>query len=170
LRRIARAGEFVAKEENDGSFRVIDRRLFNEAGELRKDVAEQMDSGPAEGKAAAKPAPGPGAPAGGAAASHEPPAAAPSPMFRALVDFLTQNAAMLLGAYPNPATGQSMLDLEGAREMIDMMDALRDKTRGSLASEDDDLLNDRLGRLKFSYLEMTKAAANAMREKSARKS
>jgi hypothetical protein len=81
-----------------------------------------------------------------------------------LVNFVAQNAAMLLGGYPDPRTGQAMLDLEGARELIDMLDALRDASRGNLASDDDRLLADVLGGLKLSYMEMTKAAAKAMKE------
>lgn len=82
-----------------------------------------------------------------------------------LINFVAQDAAMLLGAYPDPRSGQPMLDLEGARELIDMLDGLRDATRGNLASEDDRLLLDVLGSLKLSYMEMTKAAAKAMQEK-----
>jgi hypothetical protein len=85
--------------------------------------------------------------------------------FEMLVNFLAQNAAMLLGAYPDPRTGQAMLDLEGARELIDMLDALREATRGNLAPDDERLLLDVLGSLKLSFMEMTKAAAKAMQEK-----
>jgi hypothetical protein len=89
----------------------------------------------------------------------------PSRGFESLVNFIAQNAAMVLGAYPDPRTGQPILDLEGARELIDMLDALRDVTRGNLAAEDDRLLLDVLGSLKLSFMEMTKAAAKAMKEK-----
>jgi hypothetical protein len=83
-----------------------------------------------------------------------------------LINFIAQNAAMLLGAYPDPRTGQPMLDLEGAREMIDMLDGLLEATRGgSLAPDDQRLLLDVVGSLKLSYMEMTKAAAKAMQEK-----
>ena len=54
-----------------------------------------------------------------------------------------------------------MLDLEGAREMIDMLDALREKTRANLAPEEDTLLLDITGNLKLAFMEMTKAAAAA---------
>jgi hypothetical protein len=89
----------------------------------------------------------------------------PSRGFESLVNFIAQNAAMVLGAYPDPRTGQPILDLEGARELIDMLDALRDATRGNLAAEDDRLLLDVLGSLKLSFMEMTKAATKAMKEK-----
>ena len=82
-----------------------------------------------------------------------------------LVNFVAQNAAMLLGAYPDPRTGQAMLDLEGAHELIDMLVALRDATRGNLSADDDRLLLDVLGSLQLSYMEMTKAAAKAMQDK-----
>ena len=72
---------------------------------------------------------------------------------------------MLLGGYADPRTGQAILDLDGAREMIDMLDALREKTLGNLAPEEENLLLDILGSLKMSFLEMNKAAAQAMKEK-----
>ena len=55
--------------------------------------------------------------------------------------------------------------MEGAREMIDMLDALREKTLGNLAPEDDRLLLDVLGSLKLSFMEVSKAAAQAVKEK-----
>ena len=73
---------------------------------------------------------------------------------------------MLLGGYADPRTGQPMLDLEGAREMIDMLDALREKTIGNLTQDEDKLLLDVLGNLKLAFMEMTKAAtAAAMQDK-----
>ena len=49
--------------------------------------------------------------------------------------------------------------------MIDMLDALRESTRGNVAPDDERLLLDVLGSLKLSFMEMTKAAAKAMQEK-----
>jgi hypothetical protein len=68
---------------------------------------------------------------------------------------------MLLSGMEDPATGQTMVDIEGAREVIDMLDVLREKTRGNLAPEEDRMLAELLGSLKFSFLEMSKAAAAA---------
>jgi hypothetical protein len=78
-----------------------------------------------------------------------------------LVDFIARNAAMLLGGYTDPRTGQPLLDLDGAREVIDMLDALRETTRGNLGAEDDKLLLDVIGSLKLSFMEISKAAAAA---------
>jgi hypothetical protein len=162
----------VSSGKPEETFRVIDRRLFNEQGELRQEVLEQQQ---AEQKIRSESSKAAGnTPAGQAAApAPDTPAVLPEPpkpnrSFTQLVDFLTQNAALLLGAYPDPRTGQAMLDLDGARELIDMLEALREKSRGNSTADEEQYITDRLGRLKFTYLEMTKAAAQAMREKAGR--
>jgi hypothetical protein len=163
----------LADPKQDESFKVVDRRLFTEEGELRPDAAaekQQRESQPAveAPRAAATPQAAAGAaPADAAKQVLAGDAAGPKPSrgFESLVNFIAQNAAMVLGAYPDPRTGQPILDLEGARELIDMLDALRDVTRGNLAAEDDRLLVEVLGSLKLSFMEMTKAAAKAMKEK-----
>jgi len=157
----------VAQEKNDTSFRVIDRRMFTEQGELRPEAQEQKAketpaaaaSKPAAGAADSPPSGKPAEPP--AAPAPEKPALARSPYFELLVRSLANQAAMLLTGIQDPATGQTMVDIEGAREVIDMLDALREKTRGNLAPEEDRALTDMLGSLKFSYLEMSKAAAAA---------
>jgi hypothetical protein len=72
---------------------------------------------------------------------------------------LGQNAAMVLGAYADPRTGQPMIDPEAAREFIDMLDALHEKTKGQLAPEEEDLLLDLSGKLKLTYVEINQAVA-----------
>lgn len=172
----------MAQEKSDGTFRVIDRRLFTEEGELRPEAQEQVRRESAEPKPAAPatvkpeapssggPSPsGPGAqgsaskqnssPAPEAATSREAPAR--SPQFEMLLNLIANQAAAMLGAYADPRTGQAVVDLEGAREFIDMLDALREKTRGNLADEEERTLTELIGSLKYTYMEMTKAAATA---------
>jgi len=155
----------LSESKPDESFKVVDRRLFTAEGEFRKEVAEQQDR-ERETPAASTSAPGTGGSAAGKAAMPATPAAAPpadapkrSPLFENLIRSLGQNAALLLGGYADPRTGQPVLDLEGAREVIDMLDALREKTRGNLSPEEDTLLIDVLGNLKLAFMEMTKAVA-----------
>jgi len=166
----------LSESKQDESFKVVDRRLFTPEGEFRKEVAEQQDrerdTAPAAAPTSAAGAVGSAGPAaagtiaGKAATPSAMPAAAPpidapkrSPVFENLIRSLGQNAAMLLGGYADPQTGRPVLDLEGAREMIDMLDVLREKTRGNLAPEEDTLLLDVLGNLKLAFMEMAKAAA-----------
>ena len=157
----------MAQDKSDTTFRVIDRRLFTEEGELRPEAQEQAQ----REKEAPQPSPAkPAQPVAGAAgkaaeqpsaATLEKPTPARSPYFDLLVRSLANQAAMLLTGMPDPASGQTFVDIDGAREVIDMLDVLREKTRGNLAPEEDRLLADMLGQLKFSYLEVSKAAAAA---------
>lgn len=195
-------------KHDDTSFKVIDRRLFSETGEIRPEVVEQerRDEEAAAKKAASKAqetsktaATGAGAVGGQARPSGNPEmftgtqnaapqgfdpqtltngaandlagageageVSASSRSFQMLVDFLTRNAAAMLGGMADPRTGQPFVDLEGAREMIDMLDALREKTRGNLSKEDDNLLIEVLGSLKLTFMEISKAAAEQMAKK-----
>lgn len=191
----------MANPKHDETFRVIDRRLFTEEGELRKDIPEQDRR--IEEPAARKIQQGAGQSgaktiiegashgnsnlAGGAAPEMAHEAVAPeaneraaeaavpgtgletepagSRNFQMLVDFLARNAAAMLGGMPDPRTGQAFLDLEGAREMIDMLDGLRESTKGNLAKVDEDLLVEVIGSLKLTFMEISKAAAEQMRKK-----
>jgi hypothetical protein len=147
-----------ADSKQDEGFRVIDRRPFTAEGELRKEVVEEEER-EARREATRHP-PAPAAdPAKPVAAA--PPAEVPkrSPAFENLVRMLGSNAAMVLGAYADPRTGQPMLDPEAAREFIDMLDALHEKTKGNLAPEEDSLLLDLLGKLKMTFLEVNQAVA-----------
>jgi len=197
-------------KHDDTSFKVIDRRLFSETGEIRPEVVEQerRDDEAAAKKAAskaqeasktagagagagptggqAKPFGNPdmltgtqnaapqgfdpqtltnGAPNDLAGADAPGEASASSRSFQMLVDFLTRNAAAMLGGMADPRTGQPFVDLEGAREMIDMLDALREKTKGNLSKDDDNLLIEVLGSLKLTFMEISKAAAEQMAKK-----
>lgn len=155
----------MAEPKHEESFRVVDRRLFTSEGELRPEIAEEQSREQAKPQSAPPPRE---AQQGNATASTPSSQEIPSPKadrnFQLLVDLLARNAAALLGGLPDPATGQAYLDLEGAREMIDMLDTLREKTRGNLAPEEDRLLTEVLGSLKLSYMEISKAAAKSMRE------
>lgn len=158
----------MAEPKHEESFRVVDRRLFTSEGELRPEAVEEHTR--EQAKAQPSPPARDAKPDKSNKTSPAAPAAPETPLpkadrnFQMLIDLLARNAAALLGGIPDPATGQAYLDIEGAREMIDMLDTLREKTRGNLAPEEDRLLSEVLGSLKLSYMEVSKAAAKAMRE------
>jgi hypothetical protein len=194
-------------KHEDTSFKVIDRRLFSESGEIRPEVVEQerRDDEAAAKKAATQAQANnkAAAPSGAFAGTPKPAgntsildgtssSAAPSfdtqslvngapndlvpespnsevsassRSFQMLVDFLTRNAAAMLGGMADPRTGQAFVDLEGAREVIDMLDALREKTKGNLSKDDENLLIEVLGSLKLTFMEISKAAAEQMAKK-----
>lgn len=169
----------MAEPKQDEGFKVVDRRLFTEEGELRKEAVEQerrdeetaRKAGPvpqAKERAGEKPASVPGE-GKTSAAEKSAESIEPSRNFQMLVDFLTRNAAAMMGGMADPRTGQAFLDLEGARDMIDMLDELREKTHGNLAKTDDELLMEVLGSLKLTYMEVSRAATEAMAKKAAQK-
>jgi hypothetical protein len=145
-------------ENKDEGFKIIDRRPFTAEGEIRKEVVEEQEREAKreevkEAKAAEK-----------ANLEAEKPADAPKRLaaFESLIRMIGSNAAMVLGAYADPNTGQPMIDPDAARELIDMLDALEQKTKGNLAPEERDMLLDLLGKLKLTYLEVSKAMAAEM--------
>jgi hypothetical protein len=148
----------LADHKQEETFRVIDRRPFNSEGELRKEVVEEQER-EAKREAARQPPPPPPVESAKPAATTPVEIPQRSQGFENLVRMLGSNAAMVLGAYADPRTGQPMLDPEAAREFIDMLDALREKTKGNLAPEEDSLLLDLLGKLKMTYLEVNQAVA-----------
>ena len=154
----------MSEHKQEESFRVIDRRPFTAEGELRKEVVEDEERQAQREAALHPPAPAPVE----SSAKLVPSADAPKPSlpFENLVRMLGSNAAMVLGAYADPRTGQPVIDPDAARELIDMLDALHEKTKGNLAPEEDTLLLDLLGKLKMTYLEINQAvAAQAMQAK-----
>jgi Domain of unknown function (DUF1844) len=153
-------------QKQEDTFRVIDRRPFTAEGELRKEVVEEQEREARREAAAQPPAPAASAAKGTPAPPVE--TAPRSPAFENLVRMLGSNAAMVLGAYADPRTGQPVVDPEAARELIDMLDALREKTQGNLALEEDTLLLDLLGKLKMTYLEINQAVAAQATQASAK--
>lgn len=148
----------MSEPKQEESFRVIDRRPFTAEGEMRKEVVEEAEREAQREAALHPPAP---TPAAAPAESAIPPVDMPkkSPAFENLIRMIGSNAAMVLGGYTDPRTGQPMIDPDAARELIDMLDALHEKTKGNLAAEEDDLLLDLLGKLRMTYLEINQALA-----------
>jgi len=145
----------LSEHKSEDSFKVIDRRLFTEEGELRKEIAEEeAREAVKEAEVAKKQVTKETSTAAAVPQDEVPGVEQPkrSAAFENLVRMLGSNAAMVLGAYADPRTGQPMIDPDAARELIDMLDALHEKTKGNLAPEEDSILLDLLGKLKLTYL------------------
>ena len=161
------------EKREEGSFKVVDRRPFTAEGELRKEVVAEQEreaerdaivQAAKEVRQAANNAAAAGVPVEKAVEAAIAPKVTPkkSEPFENLVRMIGSNAAMVLGAYADPRTGQPVLDPDAARELIDMLDALHEKTQGNLAPEEESMLLDLLGKLKMTYLEINKAMAEQM--------
>jgi len=136
------------KQEGKG-FTVQDRRRFSpETGEAREDSADS----PNETAAAAKPSE---APAGPASEAHqeEP---LPEINFSTFVISLSTQALMHLGEITSPITGKIDPDVPAAKQMIDMLGMIREKTSGNLNANEDRLTQEILFDLRMKYVEAVK--------------
>lgn len=67
--------------------------------------------------------------------------------------FSLNSAAMVhLGLVDEPSTGSRMRNLELAKQTIDILGMLAEKTRGNLSKEEDDLLRNILRDLRMMYV------------------
>jgi hypothetical protein len=74
--------------------------------------------------------------------------------FVAFVLSLASTAAIHFGDIPDPNTGEaSSLNLEGAKQMIDILDLLDQKTRGNLSAEERQVLEQVLYELRLRFVE-----------------
>ncbi|HEY3349610.1 MAG TPA: DUF1844 domain-containing protein [Thermoanaerobaculia bacterium] len=137
--------------ENPKTIKVVDRRLFTAEGEVRDDVPAESPA-PEPAQAAAAPAAAPAEPAAPAAA-----ATPTSPAFLALLDMLAQTGLVYLEGVADAAGGRQP-NVAGARQIVEALLALREKTRGQLSFEETDALEGIVGELQLVF---TRLAAGA---------
>ena len=77
--------------------------------------------------------------------------------FTTLVLSLSHSALLHLGDAPDPASGTTSVDLPMARQSIDLISMLQDKTRGNLTGEEERTLSQALYDLRMRYVEVTKS-------------
>jgi hypothetical protein len=63
---------------------------------------------------------------------------------------------MHLGEIPNPLGGKNETDIPVAKQMIDILGMLREKTRGNLDAGEEQLVEDVLFDLRMKYVEAVK--------------
>jgi hypothetical protein len=80
--------------------------------------------------------------------------------FDRLVQSLYMTAAVQMGAGTAP-NEQPRIDILGARQSIDMLSVLEEKTRGNLSEQEKRLLQNALFDLRMSFLEITNAIASS---------
>ena len=151
-------------EGEEKPIRVVDRRMFTPEGELRPGFEPEETAAEAPKPASAPPPPpapreAAAASEPGAAAAPEPPEAAGEPRteFARIVSSLATTAYSALGLLADPAAGGRHRDLAVARQMIDWLAVLEQKTRGNLSFEESDLLSRVLYELRLAYVEVGRA-------------
>jgi hypothetical protein len=130
--------------EADKPFKVQDRRRFSASGDARPEH-EGDQPPPSEATATAAPPPPPAEPLSSAEAAQL--------SFATFVISLSTQALAMLGEIPDPIDGQTRVDLDGARQFIDILGILRDKTRGNLDAREAALLEGALYDLRMKYVD-----------------
>jgi hypothetical protein len=74
--------------------------------------------------------------------------------FTTFVLSLAATAQMGLGLQPDPHAGQTAQNLPAAKQMIDVLGMLKEKTRGNLGQEEQTLLDSVLADLRMLYVKM----------------
>jgi hypothetical protein len=139
----------MAEEEIEGKgFVIRDRRRFTEEGEIKE--AEEPDEKAAQ--------PEPEAPEGEKTEPEVPPeeseqAPLPEINFSTFIFSLNTSALLHLGEVPDPATGKQEADLPMAKQTIDLIAMLEEKTRGNLTSDEENLLKHILYDLRLRYVQ-----------------
>ena len=135
----------VEEKEGKKDFVVKDRRIF---AEENKD-AEEKESAPVQEE---KEAETKGAKEEQAAETQEPPPPLPEMNFATFVASLNASALLQLGAIEDPTTSTKSKTLPMAKQTIDILSMLQDKTVGNLSEEEGNLLKNVLYDLRMMYV------------------
>ena len=90
------------------------------------------------------------------AEKREEPAALPEINFATFVISLSSSALIHLGVAPDPITGEQKKDLAIAKQTIDMLAMLQEKTRGNLTADEAQLMESMLYDLRMRYVAESK--------------
>lgn len=140
------AGE---QEKGEGKgFKVADRRRFSpDTGEARESTEESKPSGRSDETGIANEE------RQDSDAAHQAP---PEINFSTFVISLSTQALMNLGEISNPLTGKVEVEIPVAKQMIDILGMLREKSRGNLNPGEEKLIEDILFDLRMKYVEAVK--------------
>ncbi len=158
-----------------GEIKVTDKRIFTAEGEIREEFREEIKAGePVAMKAAGteaaktdpKPAerrrePNPQPPPSGEQRNKSiaDKALNPGTPFADFIEPLIAQAYVSLGMLRDPYGQKPKVDVAAARQMIEILAMLKEKTSGNLTPDEDDFLTTHLGELKLAFVQTTKSLA-----------
>jgi hypothetical protein len=142
----------MADEEIEGKgFVIKDRRRFTEEGEPKEETApeEQAEEPESSAQEEAKDR---------AKKEEEVTQEMPFPEinFSTFIFSLNTSALLHLGEIPDPTTGKQQEDLAMAKQTIDLIAMLQEKTRGNLAPDEENLVKHILYDLRLRYVQKAK--------------
>ena len=132
------------KEEKKG-FRVVDKRVSAQEGQKEKPKKKgkgkkKKEEQPQETQEVKQ------------AAQEEQPSPMPEVSFATFVYSLSTSALVHLGEIPEPITEKMDKNLPLAKQTIDILGILQEKTKGNLSQEEENLLNNFLYDLRMRYV------------------
>ncbi len=144
-------------ENEPGGFKIKDRRLFTEEGDLKSETPDEEDSPQAAPPAAEPAASQPSSPSAGTPDHQSSSQGGVPPMdFSSFVLSLATTGMVHLGEIVDPAVGQKQENLDGAKQLIEILSLLKEKTEGNLSAEEAQLLEGLLHELRLGFLSKTK--------------
>lgn len=157
--------------------KVTDKRIFTAEGEIREEFRQEIKPGdpfaakpaekvaeqpaakaepkPAERRQAANPEPPPGGERRNKSIADK--AQNPGTPFADFIEPLIAQAYVSLGMLRDPYGQKPKIDVGAARQMIEILTMLKDKTVGNLTPDEDDFLSTHLGELKLAFVQRTKS-------------
>ena len=160
------------KSPQKEQIKVTDKRIFTPEGEIREEFRKDIRPAdpsirkpepPPPEKPAAKPAEerrthAEGPPPGGERRrTLADKAQNPGTTFANFLEPLIAQAYMSLGMLRNPYQPKITVDAAAAREMIEILTMLQEKTAGNLTPDEEDFLTTHLGELKLAFVQRTKS-------------
>ncbi len=142
------AGE--GEKEEEKSFKVQDRRRFSsDTGEPREKAEPSDDRTESSDEKIVDETP--------SETNKTTDESLPQINFSTFLMSLSTQALMHLGEIASPLSGKVEIDVPVAKQMIDIIGVLREKTRGNLDKGEDDLLEGILYDLRMKYVEAAKS-------------
>lgn len=154
------ASERPEEEQAEKAFTIADKRLFTKEGARRT-----PDSSPEPPPASPPPPPPPRRATPGVDEPRPPrPEAAAGPRLDdlpaadlpMLVNMLATNAMVFMGQIPAPGSQQYMRNLPQAQHMIDLLMVVREKTRGNLTADEEQLMQELLPQLQMAFVSVSR--------------
>ncbi len=136
------------EKEEKKDFVVKDRRIFAEEN-LDDGEKEETEAPAAEEKTEAETEEADEKPDAG---DQEPPLQFPEINFATFVASLNASALLQLGAIDDPTTGTKNKNLPMAKQTIDILSMMQEKTAGNLSEEEENLLKNILYDLRLMYV------------------
>lgn len=138
----------MAENEEEKGFVIKDRRRFAEDTAPEEDKQEQQGEG--EQSAEEAQSGGFGGTSGEEERTHAP---LPEVTMSTFVFSLSSSALMHLGEIPEPETNRTVVDLAIAKQIIDTLGMLQEKTKGNLDQDEESLLRSVLYDLRMRYIQ-----------------